>query len=394
MSEDRPSSPREEVALQSSASASSWLIVALLIVIAALLYRYAGSIRTDLRDPNAQRRAVTPRGDLSAVEKTQIEIFNEASPSVVHITTASLGRLLSFDVREIRQGTGTGVIWSEDGYIVTNAHVVRGSEQRFVTLADNTSLEARVVGVAPDYDVAVVKIDVGARKLQTIPIGTSSDLQVGQNVYAIGSPFGLDQTLTTGVISGLGRELESEMGRIFDVIQTDAAINPGNSGGPLLDSAGRLIGVNTAIYSSSGSFSGIGFAIPVDTINRVVPDLIRYGMNRRPMLGVVIYSDFSVELFQQNGVIPSNVRGVLIRSVPPGSSAERAGLQGTILESGGDAQIGDVITAINDRPVVDTNTLFDALDRHEPGDTVNVTVWRDGETLEFPVTLQHGSLNP
>jgi S1-C subfamily serine protease len=155
-----------------------------------------------------------------------------------------------------------------------------------------------------------------------------------------------------------------------------------------------LIGVNTAIYSSSGSFSGIGFAIPVDTVNRVVPDLIRYGMNRRPMLGVVIYSDFYVDLFRQNGAIPANVRGVLIRSVPPGSNADRAGLQGTILESGGDAQIGDVITAISDRPIVDTNTLFDELDRYEPGENVNVTVWRNGETLEFPVTLQHGSPNP
>lgn len=370
-----------------SSSSGNWMIIALLIVIGALLYRYAIPIQTDLYDPNAGRRPVTPRGELSDVEKTQIEIFNAASPSVVHVTTAALGYVSNFDVREIPRGTGTGIIWSEDGYIVTNYHVLQGSERRYVTLADNTTYEARVVGADPDQDVAVLKIDVGRRKLQNIPIGSSSDLQVGQNVYAIGSPFGLDQTLTTGVISGLGRELPSEGRTIFDVIQTDAAINPGNSGGPLLDSAGRLIGMNTAIYSKSGSSSGIGFAVPVDSINRVVPDLIKYGENKRPILGVSILSDSYFRRLVRVRALPADAEGVLIMSVVEGSGADAAGLRGTVTDAGS-TRLGDLITAINGRRITNSETLFNELNRYEPGDTVNVSVIRDGEELEVPVTLQ------
>lgn len=383
------SNPGEDSSLPASSN-GGWMVAALLIVIAALLYRYATPILSELHNPNAGRRAVTPRGELSDIEKTQIEIFNAASPSVVHITTAELRFLSNYDVTEIPRGTGTGLIWSADGYVVTNAHVVQIQQAKrwYVTLADNTTHEARVVGVEPRYDMAVLKIDAGRRKLQTMPIGTSADLQVGQNVYAIGSPFGLDQTLTTGVISGLGRELNTEHGRILDVIQTDAAINPGNSGGPLLDSAGRLIGMNTAIYSQSGSSSGVGMAVPVDSINRVIPDIIRYGANQHPVLGLIPFSDSYLQYFIQKKTFPAEIKGVLTRTVLEGGGAAEAGLRGTASNLDGSPDWGDVITAIDGRPITDIASLFDALDRHEAGETVTVTVWRGGNELEFPVTLQ------
>ncbi len=225
-------------------------------------------------------RAVTPRGELAAEEKTNTEIFKSASPSVVYITT--LTERINYqtkNVTEIPAGTGSGFIWDTAGHIITNFHVVQHANGASgVTLADHTQWTASLVGVAPDQDLAVLKIDAKASQLPPIPVGTSSDLQVGQCVFAIGNPFGLDQTLTTGVVSALGRTIPSATNvPIDEVIQTDAAINPGNSGGPLLDSAGRLIGINAAIYSPSGSSSGIGFAVPVDTVNRVVPELISTG---------------------------------------------------------------------------------------------------------------------
>jgi S1-C subfamily serine protease len=365
-----------------------WLILALLIVIAALLYRNGRGVAR-LHDAHAVPRPVTARGDLSSVETTQIEIFQSASPSVVHIDTAAIGRISSFLVTEIPQGSGTGLIWSEDGYVVTNFHVVRDADRCQVVLADNSSYAADVVGVAANYDLAVLKIDAGQRALQVLPVGTSSDLQVGQNVYAIGSPFGLDQTLTTGVISGLGREIATEIGRIFDVIQTDAAINPGNSGGPLLDSAGRLIGVNTAIYSpSSGTYTGVGFAVPVDTVNRIVPQLIRFGQVRRPVLGVSVFPDGTVEQLRARGALPEDRGGVLIQAVSPGSGAEAAGLRGTTQTAGGGYQLGDLIIAVGGRTIDDRSALFDELDRHEVGQNVPVTVWRDGDELTVDVRLQ------
>lgn len=385
--------PRDDERIEAAQpSGGGWLIVALLVVVFALLI---DRFQIGTANPNLAQRSITPRGDLSDVEKTQVEIFNEASPSVVHITTSSLRRVSRFSVTEQPEGSGTGFIWSEDGYIVTNFHVVRGivlnqsAGRLYVTLADNTSHEAEVVGVEPNYDVAVLKIDVGNRILKTLPVGTSSDLQVGQNVYAIGSPFGLDQTLTTGVISGLGRELQTQIGRIFDVIQTDAAINPGNSGGPLLDSAGRLIGVNTAIYSPSGASSGVGFAVPVDTVNRVVPELIQYGENLRPVLGIDPFADSQLNMFKriEGFPIPPQMKGVLVQSVIEGTGAEASGMRGTSIEPG-EAQIGDLIIGINGRPITDYSSLIDELDRYEPGDTVTVTVWRDGSEVRLEVELQ------
>ncbi len=276
----------------------------------------------------------------------------------MHITTASLNVLRGYDVTEVLCGTGTGLIWSDDGYIVTNHHVLEGTQRAYVMLADNTNYQAQFVGDAPAHDLAVLTIDAGPTKLTILPLGTSADLQVGQNVYAIGSPFVLDQTLTTGVISGLGREISSPNGRIVDVIPTDAAINPGNSGGPLLDSARRLIGVNTAISSpSSGTYPGVRFAMPVDAVNRVVPDLIAHGRVIRPGLGVLIFSDASMQELQSRGHLSAGQSGVLIRQVLPGGAAAQAGLRGTVLGANGQNEWGDLIVAVNGRVMTDSRAL-------------------------------------
>ena len=235
-------------------------------------------------DPDAAPRAITPRGELAAEEKTSTAIFRQASPSVVYITTlATEHNPFRFNSQQIPQGTGSGFIWDRRGHIVTNFHVIQGAEAAQVTLADHSTWKARLVGAYPDRDLAVLVIDAPSDRLCPIPVGTSDNLEVGQKVFAIGNPFGLDQTLTTGIVSALGRQIESVTRHpIEHVIQTDAAINPGNSGGPLLDSAGRLIGVNTAIYSPSGASAGIGFAIPVDQVNQIVPQLVRNGSRDSP----------------------------------------------------------------------------------------------------------------
>jgi S1-C subfamily serine protease len=243
------------------------------------------ALMTSALPPAAAQRAdvptrpVTPRGPLAADELANIEVFKRLSPSVVHITTLEVARdFFSRSVQQVPRGTGTGFVWDSQGHVVTNFHVIQGGDAARVTLADQSTHRATLVGAFPDRDLAVLKINLPRERLHPIPVGTSRDLQVGQKVYAIGNPFGLDQTLTTGIVSALNREIDSVNQRtIRGVIQTDAAINPGNSGGPLLDSAGRLIGVNTAIYSPSGGSAGIGFAIPVDEVNRIVPRLIKEG---------------------------------------------------------------------------------------------------------------------
>jgi S1-C subfamily serine protease len=234
--------------------------------------------------PRAQPRAVTPRGDLAADEQSTIDLFKAVSPSVVHVTNLAAERdPFSRNVQAVPRGTGTGFIWDENGFIVTNYHVVDGASAARVILADRSTYDSTQIWGYPDKDLAVIRINAPKAKLKPIVVGTSRDLQVGQTAFAIGNPFGLDQTLTTGIVSALGREIESASGRpIEGVIQTSAAINPGNSGGPLLDSAGRLVGVNTAIISPSGAFAGIGFAIPVDEVNRVVPQLIDHGKAGQP----------------------------------------------------------------------------------------------------------------
>ncbi|MBI2532718.1 MAG: trypsin-like peptidase domain-containing protein, partial [Deltaproteobacteria bacterium] len=274
-----------------------------------------------------------------------------------------------------------GFIWDNSGNIITNFHVIQNADAAQVTLADQSDWKARRVGVAPDKDLAVLRIDAPANKLRAIPVGTSKDLQVGQSVFAIGNPFGLDQSLTTGVISALGREIESVTRRpIQGVIQTDAAINPGNSGGPLLDSAGRLIGVNTAIYSPSGASAGIGFAIPVDTVNRIVPELIRSGKVTRPGMGIQIAEDQIAERL--------GVTGVLVVEVVQGSAAAKAGLRPTRREASGRVRLGDVITAIDGKKIESPNELFLILERYKVGDSVNVTLVREGKTVQAKVTLE------
>jgi S1-C subfamily serine protease len=341
-----------------------------------------------LHDPTSQSRTVLPRGDLAADEQSTIEVFHEASPSVVYITSTSLEyrrSLFRLNLFEIPQGAGSGFIWDHDGHIVTNYHVIAGASAIEVTLADHSVWPARFVGGEPDKDLAVVKIDAPSDEQKPLPIGTSSDLLVGQKVFAIGNPFGLDQTLTTGVVSALGREISSLTGRpIRDVIQTDAAINPGNSGGPLLDSAGRLIGVNTQIASPSGASVGIGFAVPVDIVNRVVPQIIRHGRVIRPGLGIQAVPDSVARRL--------DISGVLIADVQRGSAAEEAGLRGTLLTQRGQLrQLGDIITKINDQPISNLYDLLDALEKQKVGDRVHITYKREGREQEATVRLQ--SLN-
>lgn len=371
-------------------SRPGWLVFALLVVIVALLYRYRVPLASDLFQANADARAVTPRGELSSQELSQIELFEMSSPSVVHITTNKVGLIdrRTQQVGEVESGNGTGFIWDDSGYIVTNFHVLKEADSATVVLNDYTSFPAKLVGYAPDKDLAVLKIDVPAgRKLRPIPVGTSSDLRVGQFVGAIGSPFGLEQTFTTGIVSALDRTIEAiERRRILDVVQTDAAINPGNSGGPLLDSAGRLIGVTTAIAgSSAGTSSGVGFAIPVDTVNRYVPQLIRNGVIERPGLGVVLLSqrEFS-ELLKRKRVAQ---RGVIIRDAPPGSSAAAAGLRGMSM-SDQQMQLGDLIVALDGEPITSNEQLISAIQAKSVGDVVELTIVRDGERQDVPVQLQ------
>jgi len=334
-----------------------------------------------LHDPDAIPRPVTARGDLAEDEKNTIELFRSASPSVVYITSIAVRRnLFNLNVYEIPQGTGSGFVWDKQGRVVTNYHVISDANRIEVTLADRTTWKGVLVGAAPDQDIAVLQISAPASKLHPILIGDSDDLLVGQKVFAIGNPFGLDQTLTTGVVSALNREITSVTGRtIHGVIQTDAAINPGNSGGPLLDSAGRLIGINTAIYSPSGGSAGVGFAVPVSEVNGAVPQIIRTGKIIRPGLGVSLANkQLAREL---------NVEGVLIINIQPGSAAEKAGLQGTREVAGG-IVLGDVIIAVNEREVKDYNELRDELERYGVGDTVTLTIERSGETMRVDIILE------
>lgn len=326
-------------------------------------------------------RAVTPRSDLAEEEKSTIAVFRQASPSVAHITTMAVREHpFSLDVLQIPQGSGSGFVWDQQGHVVTNYHVIQDADAAMVTLADHSTWKARLVGAYPDKDLAVLAVDAPKDRLHPILVGTSHDLQVGQRVFAIGNPFGLDQSLTTGIISALGREIESLTHRpIKDVIQTDAAINPGNSGGPLLDSAGRLIGVNTQIVSPSGAFAGIGFAIPVDEVNRIVPQLIRHGRVLRPGLGVQLAPDHTVSQL--------GLSGALILGVQPGSAAAKAGLRPTKRSSSDAIELGDLIVAIDGKPVESVKDVFAALADCELGTKLRVTVLRGGEQQEVEVTL-------
>ena len=333
-------------------------------------------------DPNAVPRAITPRGELAQDEQTTIELFSNASPSVVYITTVALRTdRYSLNMFEIPQGTGSGFVWDNEGHIITNFHVIQGASGALVTLADHTTWEARLTGAAPDQDLAVLHIDAPDHRLRPIAVGISNGLQVGQKVFAIGNPFGLDQTLTTGIISALGREITSVTGRtITGVIQTDAAINPGNSGGPLLDSASRLIGVNTAIYSPSGSSAGIGFAVPADTVNRVVPQLLRHGRVVRPTIGARLADDDTARRL--------GLSGVLVLDVFESGPAQSAGLRGTGRDLRGRLVLGDVIVSVETHQVASLNDLHDALVNFDVSDAVQIGFIRNGQQHSESVTLQ------
>ena len=323
-----------------------------------------------------------PRGKLAEDELINISVFKSVSPSTVHITTVATQRnLFTLDVTQVPQGTGTGFMWDDRGHIVTNFHVLQGSSGARVTLSDQSEWKAALVGVFPDRDLAVLRIDAPKDKLKPIALGTSKDLQVGQRVYAIGNPFGLDQTLTTGIVSALNREIQAVTQRtIRGMIQTDAAINPGNSGGPLLDSSGRLIGVNTAIYSPSGASAGIGFAIPVDEVNRVVPRLIRDGKFLRPALGI----QSAPPQLHAALRLP---KGLAVVGVVKGGPADAAGIVPFRRGPRGEVIAGDLIVAFAGKPVATLDEMLDELERHQPGEVVTVTLLRAGRPQEIKVRL-------
>ena len=338
-----------------------------------------GALRSAAAQPG--RPAAVPRPELAQEERATIALFERASPSVVYVTSLARQRdYFSMNVQEIPRGSGSGFIWDRQGHVVTNFHVIQGGSNWQVTLSDQSNWDAEVVGFAPEKDLAVLRIKAPQGRLPPLPLGDSDNLRVGQAVFAIGNPFGLDQTLTTGVVSALGREIQSVGGvPIRDVVQTDAAINPGNSGGPLLDSAGRLIGVNTAIYSPSGAYAGIGFAIPEHAVRWVVPDLIRYGRVNRPTLGV--------ELGPESWNQQLGIEGAVIARVEPGSGADRAGLRGIQQGRGRRVELGDVIQSVDGKPVSSTGELILALEQRKAGDVVRVGILRNGRKQEVQVRL-------
>ena len=364
-----------------------WLFITACVAALMLFWQFLPAIEAWFSPRQAAERTVTPRGDLAADEKATIELFEKSRASVVYITTSQLVRdVWTRNVFSVPRGTGSGFIWDDAGHVVTNFHVIQGASEATVKLADGRDYQAALVGVSPAHDIAVLKIGVGFQRPPAVPVGTSADLKVGQKVFAIGNPFGLDWTLTNGIVSALDRSLPGESGgvTIEHLIQTDAAINPGNSGGPLLDSAGRLIGINTAIYSPSGASAGIGFAVPVDTVMRVVPQLIRHGQYTRPSLGIEADEQLNRRL-----VAASGVRGVFVLRVQAGSVAEKAGLVGVSVRAEGITP-GDVITAVEGKAVDTPSRLLARLDDFKIGDTVRLTVRRGEQTREVAVALQPG----
>ena len=314
-------------------------------------------------------------------EANSTEIFSRASPAVVYVTNKALRRnLFSLNVQEIPRGSGTGFVWDASGLIVTNFHVIAGAQRLTVSLQDRSEHDAQVIGIAPEKDLAVLRILEPPEDLVTLPLGDSSELTVGRKVLAIGNPFVLDTTLTTGVVIALGREIQSPSNRrIRGVIQTDAAINPGNSGGPLLYSLGQLVGVNTAIYSPSGGSAGIGFAIPVNTVKDVIPELISYGRILRPIMGIELASDRWIRRYR--------IKGLPIVRIFPGVPADDAGMVGAYRNSRGEITLGDIIIGIDDQPIRNNDDYLSLMENRKVGDVVTVRTRRGGEEREFEVAL-------
>jgi len=353
-------------------------------VILFLIILLSNSVAPLFAQAKVEPRDVVPRGEMSRGEQNTIAIFRRASPSVVFIsTTEQYLNLWTRRVHEKRKGTGSGFIWDNHGHVVTNYHVIEGAHTASIRLSDGRVFNAELAGASPENDLAVLRIDVPFNAPPPVPVGSSADLKVGQKTFAIGNPFGLDHTLTTGVVSALDRTIHEKNNReIRHLIQTDAAINPGNSGGPLLDSSGRLIGINTAIYSPSGTYAGIGFAIPVDTVNRLVPQLINYGKAIQPWMGVVSDDRIGRQILRQIGV-----DGVLVLNVEPGSPAVEAGLRATRLKRDGSVIVGDIIVAINGEKIARYSSLLKEISLHRIGEKVRLRVLRRGEEMDVVIRL-------
>jgi S1-C subfamily serine protease len=365
--------------------------ITLIALLALVAWYFSPELTSRLGRVEAAPREITPRGELTVEEQTNIAIFESWKASVVYISTRE--RVVDFwtrNVMSVPRGTGSGFIWDQNGHVVTNWHVVAGAAEANVRLADGRDYQASLVGASAAHDIAVLRIRVPVDPPAPVPVGTSHDLRVGQKVFAIGNPFGLDWSLTTGIVSALDRSLGGEDGGVIQhLIQTDAAINPGNSGGPLLDSAGRLIGINTAIYSPSGASAGVGFAVPVDTVNRIVPQLISTGHYAPPSLGIETDDVLSREIARQ-----LHVTGVAVVRVRSGTGAAQAGLRGIRVGPRNTIIPGDVILAVDGKEVASSALLNARLDDYEVGDAVKLTVWREGKRLEVTAPLQRGEGEP
>jgi S1-C subfamily serine protease len=361
-------------------------MVTVAAVAVVLAWRAGPWIADAVFGPGGEPRAITARGELAPIEQARIEIFGSVRNSVVSVQTArQVVNPWTRSTSEVPRGTGSGFVWDAKGHVVTNNHVIAGASSATVRLADGEAYDASLVGTSAAHDLAVLRIT--ADRPEPIPIGESGSLQVGQSVLAVGNPFGLDWTLTTGVVSALERTIPSQDGRpIRGLIQTDAAVNPGNSGGPLLDSAGRLIGVNTAIYSPSGASAGIGFAVPVDTVNRVVPQIIARGDYAPPRIGIELDRRLNALIAERTGV-----EGVAVLGVEPGSPADEAGLQGLSRTGSGSVVPGDIILAVDGTRVRSIEELLAVLERHEAGDRVTLRLQRNGGERTVEVTLVSGA---
>jgi S1-C subfamily serine protease len=322
-------------------------------------------------------------GTISALtedEQNTIDIVKKTTNSVVFVTNIQLVRDFFYEEEAVARGTGSGFVWDNSGHIVTNYHVIEEGDVFAVTLPNQEYRKARLVGKVVEKDIAVLRVEGDLQGLTPLKIGSSANLQVGQKVIAIGNPFGFDHSVTTGIVSALGRNIRGAGNvTIRDMIQTDASINPGNSGGPLLNSDGQLIGMNTMIYSETGASAGIGFAVPVNTIKRVVPQLIKYGKVIRPGLGI--------SLLQEQYTRRYNIEGVAVLEVAPDGPADRAGIKGLGRDRYGQLYIRDVIIGIDDHKITSYDDLYNTMDNYRVGDTVTVTVERNGKTRKVQLTL-------
>ena len=363
----------------------------------ACLTNFSGLFQVNNANIASAENAPTPQGISNPTtvsdEQNSIEVYKALSPGVAFITTSSQVQNLWGEEAETERGNGSGSVIDANGHILTNFHVVEGATKLTVSFGGDKTYPAKVVGGDPDTDLAVIKIEPGTDKLTVVPLGDSEQLEVGQKVLAIGNPFGLDRTLTTGVISGLQRPIRARNGRTIEgAIQTDASINPGNSGGPLLDKFGRMIGINSQILTPGGGSVGVGFAVPVNIAKRIVPQLIQYGEVRRPKLGATLYS---VEQLVERGIQMPVAKGVLIRSVSPGGSAAAAGLRGLSQDAAGEVVLGDIITSIDGTKVANSDDVYRVLDKKQIGDTVQVEIYRGSKAqtvqlklMPLPASLQ------